>query len=261
MSLEATTRAWKYSKAVGTARFVLVALADYADDKTSIAWPSRASLARKVAVSGQTIRRAMRELEDLGEIVCIHRGTGHQTSRYRITVGPDTTDTDLDEPPASTPETTSLPDCEGGSQVEPLGDHQRPEGDEGVGTSESHQVVRGRTPRCSVDVPQNSQEQSQNSQTPSSAPSARDSDDGFDRWWSHFPRKVDKGHARKAYRSALKRTTVDELLAGVQRFAETARSLDRQFVPHAATWLNGDRWADEPAAVQASRSREPEWTW
>jgi len=70
----------------------------------------------------------------------------------------------------------------------------------------------------------------------------------FERFWSLYPRKVDKGHARKAYRQALKRTDPDAIVAGVERYARSVKGKEPRFIAHAATWLNGDRWLDEPEA-------------
>lgn len=70
-------------------------------------------------------------------------------------------------------------------------------------------------------------------------------DDDFDDWYSQYPRKVGKGQAVKAYRKARKstdhRTLVDSLNAQIP--ALTAKG--KEFIPHPATWLNGERWNDE----------------
>jgi hypothetical protein len=66
----------------------------------------------------------------------------------------------------------------------------------------------------------------------------------FEDFWGVYPRKVGKGAARKAYRHALKRASHAEILAGAKAYA--ASKPDPQFTAHAATWLNADRWLDEP---------------
>ncbi len=63
----------------------------------------------------------------------------------------------------------------------------------------------------------------------------------FEGFWSVYPRKIAKGSARKAYRSALRRASADEILAGAKRYKP-----DPQFTKHPATWLNADCWLDEP---------------
>lgn len=69
--------------------------------------------------------------------------------------------------------------------------------------------------------------------------------DGFDEFWAVVPRKVAKPAALKAYRAAIKRADRQTILDGMTRYAESRRGQDMQFTVHPATWLNGDRWADE----------------
>jgi hypothetical protein len=66
----------------------------------------------------------------------------------------------------------------------------------------------------------------------------------FEGFWLVYPRKVGKGAARKAYRHALKRASHVEILAGAKAYA--ASKPDPKYTPHATTWLNADRWLDEP---------------
>lgn len=82
-------------------------------------------------------------------------------------------------------------------------------------------------------------------------PSPAAAGDAFGEFWSAYPRKVGKGHARKAYTRALKRGSPEDILAGCRRFAEQSRNVEPRFVAHASTWLNGDRWTDEPDNVRS----------
>lgn len=77
--------------------------------------------------------------------------------------------------------------------------------------------------------------------------------EGFEEWWSLYPRKIGKGQARKAFRSALKKTDISSLVSGVEAYAESVAGKDQQYIAHPATWLNGERWDDEPP------SSDPEW--
>lgn len=101
------------------------------------------------------------------------------------------------------------------------------------------------------------------SPTPSfrgSRPARPDPIDGFADFWQAYPRKVSKGSAERAYRSARKHASVEVLLAGVQRFAATVRDKDPEFIPHAATWLNGKRWEDTPT-LRAVGDFDPATEW
>lgn len=69
----------------------------------------------------------------------------------------------------------------------------------------------------------------------------------FEAWWKAYPRRTGKGAALKAYTSALKRASPDELMAGARTFSEWVERNEKppQYVPHPSTWLNQDRWLDE----------------
>jgi hypothetical protein len=88
-----------------------------------------------------------------------------------------------------------------------------------------------------------------NNSTPSDLAKAKSiktphNDPLFEGFWTVYPKKVGKGAARKAYRHALRRASHAEILAGAKRYA--ASKPDPQFTAHASTWLNADRWLDEP---------------
>lgn len=71
----------------------------------------------------------------------------------------------------------------------------------------------------------------------------------FDRFWDLVPKKVGKLDAEKKFFAAIKsgQVTVDELIAGMRRYAQHIRSnsTDDQYVSHPASWLNKGRWHDE----------------
>ena len=66
----------------------------------------------------------------------------------------------------------------------------------------------------------------------------------FEEFWDHYPRRVGKLAAQRAYQRARKQASADAILAGVIR---ATFSREMRFVPHPATWLNQGRWMDEDA--------------
>ncbi|RWE03854.1 helix-turn-helix domain-containing protein [Mesorhizobium sp.] len=76
----------------------------------------------------------------------------------------------------------------------------------------------------------------------------------FETWWKLYPEKVGKGAARKAFERALRKTTVESLVAGVQRYIAT-KPADRAWC-HASTWLNQERWTDEPTTLVPKRAEQ-----
>lgn len=67
----------------------------------------------------------------------------------------------------------------------------------------------------------------------------------FDQLWEMYPRKIGKGQARKAYVTASKKIDFFDLLPKLEAYVSTLDGKDKQYMPHLATWLNGERWADE----------------
>jgi hypothetical protein len=68
----------------------------------------------------------------------------------------------------------------------------------------------------------------------------------FEEFWNHYPRKVGKTAAAKAFYKATDEVGVGVLLAKVLKFAHDPNLPPQQFIPHASTWLNEGRWNDEP---------------
>ena len=68
----------------------------------------------------------------------------------------------------------------------------------------------------------------------------------FEDFWTNYPRKVAKGHARRAYARALKLASHEEIMEGLQNYLDAEPwGNDKTFCKHASTWLNGECWADE----------------
>lgn len=83
--------------------------------------------------------------------------------------------------------------------------------------------------------------------TPTSRKRSEESKEDFDKWWSLWPHKKGKGQARKGYAKALKITDAATLYAALEKqLAHLKDQKSRGFCPHPATWLNGERWEDEP---------------
>lgn len=65
-----------------------------------------------------------------------------------------------------------------------------------------------------------------------------------DVFWSRWPHKVAKAPGLKALAKARKRVSFAVLMAGVDRYIAVQ---DPNFYCHPASWLNADRWLDEPS--------------
>lgn len=65
----------------------------------------------------------------------------------------------------------------------------------------------------------------------------------FDDFWSRYPRKIKRLDAEKAFMRALRVTSGDTIMAGLERYL--ANKPDYADWAHASSWLNGQRWTDE----------------
>ena len=86
--------------------------------------------------------------------------------------------------------------------------------------------------------------------------SAIDNRERFDKFWQHAIRKTNKGPARKAFAKALTKTS-EHHLAAAWIAANTAWATwpDRTLIPHPSTWLNGERWDDDPPQPHTPTSK------
>lgn len=79
--------------------------------------------------------------------------------------------------------------------------------------------------------------------------------DRFDEFWSTYPLKKSKGDARKAWRKAVEKVGAQTVIDGALRFAQDPnlpRGENKGFIPYPATWLNGERWEDDPLPPRPS---------
>lgn len=70
----------------------------------------------------------------------------------------------------------------------------------------------------------------------------------FEIWYESYPRKKSRGAAERAYRTARKLASAEQLLAGVERFKATLNGTEPRFIAYPATWLSGKRWLDDDVA-------------
>lgn len=82
-------------------------------------------------------------------------------------------------------------------------------------------------------------------------PSSASPTERFDRFWSRYPRAVGKPAARKAFKSAVKRSGLEAIQQGYRAWEAFWRDgkVPEQFIPHPATWLNQERYNDAPPAI------------
>lgn len=86
--------------------------------------------------------------------------------------------------------------------------------------------------------------------------------DDFDKFWAVYPRKIAKAEARKAWKQTEKiRPSIEKVTEALKKAAQTEQWMrgNGQFIPHAATWLRGERWDDEHEVVLPGVVNEKPW--
>ena len=216
MTIEALTVVLNHSQAKGTEKLVLLGIANHHGEHG--AWPSVSTLAHYTNMSERRVQQIIKSLEDSGELIVeAKKGAGYgkyKTNRYWIKV-------------------TCPPDCTGFPQ-------------------------HSQTKPASVDNPQTKPASLQDEARfvrevkpamtkPLIEPLEETINSQFEIFWKEYPRKKEKGDARKAFVKALEKVDFDTLLNAVKVYAKSVQGVEQRFVKHSATWLNKECWADEVA--------------
>lgn len=220
MSVSALKAVFDTSLSKGAQRLVLLALADEASDAGYVTAyrRSQSHLARKANVDASTVWRSVEKLVELGELQRLRSGNGRESSDYRIVVeGLQPADPQRESRVCDL-QTQGLQPADAGSA--PRGPH--------------HPVSNSLTP-----VESTSALALVTSETPAV--------DVFDQFWRIYPRRAGKGAARKAWQLALRKVDGAVILEAATRYAaDPNQPDDKTKIPHPATWLNQERWEDDP---------------
>jgi len=209
MSIEAMKLVWDYSQSTGNDRNVMVLLANFYSEKEG-AWPSHTTLADKANISEATVKRCIRNLIQMGELVKdVQSGPSnsqYKTNRYWITI--------------QKPE-----DISGGSNRA----NEDTQGGQIGHSGGSNDAIRGVT----IDLQNKYLNKIETKET-------------FESFWAIYPRRIAKGQAEKAWaKLSPNPDLVSAILEAIESF-DWAK--DERFIPYPATWLNARRWEDEKPA-------------
>ena len=98
--------------------------------------------------------------------------------------------------------------------------------------------------------------------TPSAAKSAHPLDTPFFlAFWQAYPRRIGKGDARTAFNKAATKIDPNTIVQAALAYAKhvIAEGTEQKFIPHASTWLNGERWEDDLESEKAERKPKSGW--
>lgn len=81
----------------------------------------------------------------------------------------------------------------------------------------------------------------------------------FGEFWAIYPRKVGRAAALKAFdKIAPDAELLTTILAALKAQAASSKwQLEPQFIPHASTWLNGQRWEDAVESIAPAMPGQP----
>jgi hypothetical protein len=242
-----TSLSWAWPIAItGPKKAVLVALAEHADDH-GICWPSLSRLALYSGVCDRAVRNAIRELEASG-LIRTERSLGRTASRYQLVYaeyGAGINGHNAEYSSGITPQSTR--------NVVPINPAPHAANPESHSVNPAPHAPEPLEPSLTLKEPSAVREPPRKTRA-ASAPSKDDPE--FVRFWEQYPRKEDKGHARKAWAAAIKKTTPEAILRALER---QEFSPDPKFRPYPATWLNGERWSNEPNVKTPQQAAQDLW--
>lgn len=236
MSIEVMSVVLHHSKAQGTTKLVLLGIANHQGDGG--AWPSVSTLAKYAGgVTPRTVQRSLAELVQAGELhteIQAGGSYGDQTNGrpnlYRVLV-------------ACPPECDGSPnhrrkkdDLEGGD-ADVRGDADDHGGRRPRHPGDDAHVRGGMTPTSPKPSIEPSREPSLNREELKRA---------WSEFWEVYPKRVGGAKAKESFIKAWTKHG-NIVLEGARRFAEDPNlPTDKQFIPYPATWLNQERWNDDP---------------
>lgn len=251
MSVEAMLGVQRMTARVSHAAFrVLMTLAEHADKQGRNTWPSVDTIAAEAQADEKTVRRCLAKLQEDG-LISGQPGRGRgNTTVWALLIPVPTLEKEgvtpgirPDEDPVKPGTTPPIVDVKPGIMPVKAGITPVKPGTTPPEPVKNLSITEEGSLRSLASVPVRAVPK----------PNA----DGFETWWTAYPRKVAKDGAQKAYTAAVKRGAEPPvLLAAVQRAGWPDEA---QFIPHPATWLNQGRWQDDPgaAAPAAGHARAP----
>jgi hypothetical protein len=232
----------------GAFRLAYIISTKFLNRKTGDAWPGLDRLAEILGVNEKTVRRLTRELVDAG-IMIKKRGGKGKPNRYRMI---------HDDRTEMSGQSTIIPDNNVHSRDYKTG-QKRPVNQLTTGHScpddrTNLSLMTGQ--KCPPNplnepieepveniTPQFSKHKS--TQTEVSRQPGSEIEREFEELWRHYPRKVARGEALRAFKHARKKIDRSTIMAGVLRYAAERHSQDPKFTKHFATWLKAECWEDE----------------
>lgn len=237
MSLDAQDWVWNHSQSKGTARLVLLAIADKAYGKGCTAYAGTTMLVQRSNAARSSVVAAVDKLIQLGELAVVEGQQGPRgetvytlpkAKRYRRSAqegGPDSG-------PVQNPDRS---ENRTGTESGPGGSENRTGGGPDSGP---HNAERTQAPQ---------EEESSSAAAQADEPTEDLHLKAFGAFWINYPKKRDREEAKKAWIAAIRRgVDPQQMVDRAQAYAHERKGKDAQFTKYPTTWLNKGCYDDEP---------------
>lgn len=256
-------------------RMVGIYLWSRANKESGLSWPSIATICGDLHITRRTVQVALRELEQGGiittetltgrtrEKIVARYGAGHVPAAYRMSqvpfvacgarlLAPQEAKVGREKSTPGAQKTTKV----GRSRSRPNSTRELFRNSPRASEPENGKTTKEKT------TPETHSPLSGNSSGTKHIATAEANAISI---YTAYPRKVGRGKAIPAIRRALKKIEHTKLLAAVKVYAESVASKlgtdEERFIPHPATWFNGEHWLDEArvSAAPATVVDDVEW--
>jgi hypothetical protein len=180
------------------------------------AWPSIATLARYANASERSVKRDIQELMELGELA-VEVQNAPTNSQYKTNLYWITISAGVTAQTAGVTDWVSRGDSSGQSGVTPVG-----------------------TQNINITIKETSKNH------------MRD----FDEFWEVYPKKLDKGAARRAWNSAIKKADPQLIIEKAKAYANDPNLPEKRYIKYPASWLNAEAWENPPLPSRTNASRQ-----
>ncbi|WP_237185519.1 helix-turn-helix domain-containing protein [Rothia nasimurium] len=250
MSVQATSWVWNHSQAEGTARLVLLAIADAANREGQNSCQSVPTIAKMCRLHDATVYRKISELVAIGELAKTGSDRKYGTTIYALPKMSDPSqsatprNSDMTPSQSATPRNSDMtPSQNATAPLAPLRDNPiNPSSSKElhpINNAHTHETVGER-------------------QRP--APGRVHYSPAFEQFWEAYPRKEGKLDAYNAWRSASHFNNPSHLIAAAGRYRDNPNR-DPRYTKTPTRWLNTRGWEDGPAEPPRPQqpTRVPGW--
>jgi hypothetical protein len=253
VSLDAQDWVWNHSQSKGTARLVLLAIADKAYGKDCSAYAGTTMLVQRANAARSSVVAAVDKLIELGELAIVEGRQGPRGETVYVL------------PKAKRHRRSTQ---EGGPESGPVQIPDRSENE--TGTDSGPGGSENRTPGGPKSGPHNGEETEAPKEPPTAPPSpaaaTRQITDeeklDFGRFWQLHPKSRDMDKTRTEWIAAvLAGADPKQITAAAQAYAREAADIEFRFVKQSANWLRERRYEDKyaPAPQPKPSTQLPPW--